>query len=134
GAFGGLFGAMPELGGEQVEHDVVVVVVAVETEGLPKRGIVRGVPRPADHREAVGAGAGSVTAGVAGVGAAVAAFPVAAGVCGDAAGVDGAEAGGGEGVEDGRMRGDRIRDAFAADESGAQELVGVLLVGAGAGR
>jgi hypothetical protein len=75
-----------------------------------------------------------VAAGVARLGVAVAAAPVGAGVGADAAGVDGAERRCDEGGEDGRMRGDGVGDAFAADEAGAQELVGVALVGAGAGR
>src|SRR5690606_39009762 len=46
-----------------------------------------------------------------------------------ALGVDGAEAWGGEGGEDGGVGGDCGRDAFAADQAGADELVGVAPVG-----
>ena len=50
----------------------------------------------------------------------------------DRAGVDRAERRGGEGDEDGGVGGDGRGDAFAADEPGADELVGVAAVGLGA--
>src|SRR3954469_23203972 len=52
-AFGVLFGAVPEFGGVQVEHDVVVVVVAVEAQRLTEGRVVRGVAGPADDRLSV---------------------------------------------------------------------------------
>ena len=55
-------------------------------------------------------------------------------VGGFGAGVDGAEGGRGEGGEHARVDGDRFGDAFAACESGADELVGVGPVGFRAGR
>ena len=75
---------------------------------------------------------GGVAAGVAGLGPAGAAGPVSAGVLADRAGVDRAEGGGGEGDEHGRVRGDVRGDAFAADEPGADDVVGVAAVGLGA--
>jgi hypothetical protein len=67
GAFGGLFGAVPQFGGEGVEHDVVVVVVAVQAQRLAEGRVVGGVPGPGDGRLPVPARAGVVAAGVAGV-------------------------------------------------------------------
>ena len=48
--------------------------------------------------------------------------------------MDGAEGGGGEGGEHGRMLGDVLGDAFAADQPGADELEGVAAVGFGTRR
>ena len=75
---------------------------------------------------------GGITAGVAGLGLAGAAGLVGAGVLADRPGVDGAEGRGGERDEQGRVGGDGRGDALAADESGADELVGVAAVGFGA--
>ena len=75
---------------------------------------------------------GGVTAGVAGLRPAGAAGPVGAGVLADRAGVDRAEGRGGEGDEHGRVGGDGRGDALAADEPGADEVVGVAAVGLGA--
>jgi hypothetical protein len=47
--------------------------------------------------------------------------------------VDGAEAGGGEGGEDARVRRDRLRGALAAAQSGGDQVEGVAAVGLGAG-
>src|SRR5687768_3159308 len=47
--------------------------------------------------------------------------------------VDDSERRRGQGDEQARVRADRLRDAFAADESGADELVGVGAVRFGAG-
>ena len=65
---------------------------------------------------------------------------VAAGAAGElasapvgAGGVHRPEAGGGEGGEDARVRGDGLRDALAAGQPGADDLPGVVLVDAGAG-
>src|SRR5438045_1695701 len=76
---------------------------------------------------AVGAG-GEVAGGVARFGPAVTSRPPAAGVSFDHAGVDLAERGGGEGGKHRRMCGDVFGDAFAADQPGAHDLVGVALV------
>jgi hypothetical protein len=119
GTFGGLFGAVPQFGGEQVEHGVVVVVVAVEAQRPAEDRVCGVVAGPTNRRLSVPAGAGVVAAGVTRVGAAIAAFPVGARVLGNAAGVYRAEAGGGEGDEHGRVAGDGVGDAFAADEAGA---------------
>jgi hypothetical protein len=56
------------------------------------------------------------------------------GLAAHAAGVDRAEAGGGEGREHARVRGDGLGYAFAAGQPGADELAGVALVDLGAGR
>ena len=50
-----------------------------------------------------------------------------------AGGVYGPEAGGGEGGEHARMRGDGLGDALAAGQAGADDLAGVVLVDRGAG-
>ena len=86
----------------------------------------------ADEGLAVLAGA-AVAAGVAGIGPAGAAGPVGAGVAADRPGVHRAEGGGGEGGEHGRVGGDGFGDAFAADQPGADDMVGVAAVGLGAG-
>ena len=67
-----------------------------------------------------------------GCGLAGAAGLVGAGVLADRAGVDRAEGRGGEGDEHGRVGGDGRGDALAADEPGADEVVGVAAVGLGA--
>jgi hypothetical protein len=74
-----------------------------------------------------------VVAGVAGGRSAGAAGTVGAGVPVDGAGVHLAEGGSGEGGEDGRVAGDGVGDAFAADQAGADDVVGVAAVGLGAG-
>ena len=130
-AFDGLLGAPPQFAGLVVPHDVGGVVVAVRAQRLAEPGVVAVVPGEAGERPAVRAGL-DVAAGVAGLGPAGAAGPVGAGVLADRAGVDRAEGGGGEGGEDGRVGGDGGGDAFAADESGADEVVGVAAVGFGA--
>jgi hypothetical protein len=117
-AFGGLFGAVPQFGGVQVKHDVVVMVVAVQAQRLAQHRVTDVMPGPADRRSPMVTEAG-VAAGVAGLGSAVAVPPIPAGVPGDVAAVHGPEAGGGEGEEHRRMLRDRSRDAFAADEPGA---------------
>ncbi len=73
-----------------------------------------------------------VTAGMAGLGLAGAAGLAGAGVLADRPGVDGAERRGSERDEQGGVGGDRRGDALAADEPGADELVGVAAVGLGA--
>ena len=75
-----------------------------------------------------------VAAGMAGLRFAGAVGFGGAGVQPDGPGVDGAEGGGGEGGEHGRVTGDVFGDAFAADQSGAEELESVAAVGLGAGR
>src|SRR5207249_2414201 len=111
-----------------------VVVVAVQAERLAEPGVAFVVAGVADGRVAMYAEAGGVAAGVAGSGSAVAAAPGGAGVLGHVAGVHDAEGGGGEGGEVGVVAGDGVGDAFAADQEGAQDLVGVAAVGFGAGR
>ena len=130
-AFDGLLGAPPQFPGLVVPHDVGGVVVAVRAQRLAEPGVVAVVPGEAGERAAVRAAAG-VAAGVAGLGLAGAAGPVGAGVLADRAGVDRAEGRGGEGGEDGGVGGDGGGDAFAADEPGADEVVGVAAVGFGA--
>ena len=130
-AFDGLLGAAPQLPGVVVPYDVGVVVVAVRAERLAEPGIAGCVPGEAGHGLAVGAD-GGVAAGVAALGLAGAAGPVGAGVLADGPGVDGAEGGGSEGGEDGGVGGDGGGDAFAACQSGADEVVGVAAVGFGA--
>ena len=100
------------------------VVVAVGAQRSAQAGVVVFVPLAAGHAPTVRAVAG-FAAGAAAGGPAVGR---------DDAGVDGAEGGGGEGGEHARMRGHRFRDAFAAGEPGADELVGVAAVGLGARR
>ncbi len=130
-AFDGLLGAPPQLACVVVPHDVGGVVVAVGAERLAEPGILAGVAGEAGGRAAVLAG-GDLAAGVAGLGRALAAGLIGAGVLSDRAGVDLPEGGGGEGDEDGGMGGDRRGDALAADEPGADHVVGVAAVGFGA--
>ena len=114
-----------------VPDDVGGVVVAVRAQRLAEPGIVSAVPGEAGGGTAMLAG-GRVTAGVAGLRLAAAAGLVRAGVLADRAGVDRAEGRGGEGDEYCRVSGDVGGDAFAADEPGADEVVGVTAVGLGA--
>ena len=107
-------GAVPQGGGHGVEDDGGGVVVAVGVEGLADAGVVG----------LVAAIAAGFAVGVAALRAAVVAEQVA---------VDGAEGRGGEGGEDLGVGGDGVGDGFAADETGADELVGVGSVGLGAG-
>ena len=136
-AFGGLFGAAPQFAGGEVPDDLVVVVVAVQAQRLAEDcGRSRSWRAQQTSRPAVRAEAGVGVVGRRawqGSGRQSQRLPVGAGVPLDDAGVDGAERGGGEGGEHGRMPGDGVGDAFAADQAGAEELVGVALVGAGAG-
>lgn len=132
-AFGGLFGASPQLAGEVVPDDLVGVVVAVEAQRLAEPRIVGVVAGEARYGLPVRAGSG-VAAGVARCGSAVAALPGAAGVAGDVAVVDRAEGRGGEGGEDDRVPADRGGDALAAGQSATDDLVGVALVDPGAVR
>ena len=131
-AFDGLLGAPPQFAGLVVPHDVGGVVVAVRAQRLAEPGVVAAVPGEAGQRAGRAGRCCDVAAGVAGLGPAGAAGPVGAGVLADRAGVDRAEGGGGEGGEDGRVGGDGRGDAFAADEPGADEVVGVAAVGFGA--
>ena len=119
-AFDGLFGAPPQFPGGVVPHGVGGVVVAVQAQRLPEPRVVAVVAGEADQGLAVLAGA-AVAAGVARIGAAGTAGPVGAGVAADRPGVHGAEGGGGEGREHGRVGGDGLGDAFAADQARADE-------------
>ena len=130
-AFDVLLGAAPQFPGGGVPHDVGGVVVAVRAQRLAEAGVCWAVAAVAGQGAAVGAGAG-VAAGVAGFGFAVAVLLARAGVEADGAGVDGAEGRGGEGGEHDRVAGDRIGDALAACEPGADEVEGVAAVGLGA--
>ena len=130
-AFDGLLGAPPQFAGVVVPHHVGGVVVAVRAQRLAELGVVAAVPGEAGGGAAVLAGDG-IAAGVAGLRLAGAAGLVGAGVLADRAGVDGAEGRGGEGDEHGGVGGDGGGDALAADEPGADELVGVAAVGLGA--
>ena len=111
----------------------MVVVVAVQAQRLPERGVVGVVAGEAGRGLPVRAGAGA-RGGRGRVRGGSRSDPVGAGVAVDARVWTGPKRRGGEGGEHGRVRGDRVGDAFAADEAGADELVGVALVGAGAGR
>ena len=73
-----------------------------------------------------------ITAGVARLRLAGAAGLVGAGVLPDRPGMDGPEGRGSERDEQGRVGGDGGGDTLAADEPGADELVGVAAVGFGA--
>ena len=117
-------GAAPQLGGVGVPHDRGRVVVAVGAQRLAEAGVVVFVPLPAGDPPPVRAVAGFAPGAAAGDLAAR----------GDDAGVDRAEGGGGEGGEHARVDGDRLGDALAACQPGADELVGVGPVGFGARR
>ena len=114
-----------------VPHHVGRVVVAVRAQRLAELRIVAAVPGEAGSGTAVLARDG-ITAGVAGLRLAGAAGLVGAGVLADRPGMDGPEGRGGERGEQGRVGGDGGGDALAADEPGADELVGVAAVGFGA--
>lgn len=81
-AFDRLLGASPQLPGEVVPDDLVVVVVAVQAQRLPQMRIVWVVSGEARHGLPVHAGRRG-SAGVAGCRAAVAASPAGAGVSWD---------------------------------------------------
>ncbi len=123
GAGEGDHGAAPEFAGPAVPDDVVGVVVAVQAERPAQAGRVLGVPLGADQGVAVGA-AGDVAADAAG--------PHLPRGRVDGAGVHGPEGGCGQGGEHGRVPGHGGGDAFAADEAGFDQLVGVGPVGFGA--
>ena len=116
--------APPQFGRVSVPDDCAVVVVAVRAQRLAQAGVGLVV--------AVGAGQGPAVRaeGPLAAGAAALDLPVWA----DDPGVNGAEGGGGEGGEHARMDRHRLRDALAAREPGADQLVGVGPVGLGAGR
>src|SRR5690606_19610806 len=114
--------------GVVVPHDVGGVVIAVRAQRLPELSVVTAVSAGAHEWGAVRA-AGEVAAGAAGPGAAAALVASGAGVAGDDAGVHGAERGRGEGGEHGRVERHGGLDGLAADEAGADDLVGVALVG-----
>ena len=104
-----------------VEQHGGFVVVAVGAHRLAEPGVSLDVPGRAGDVAAVRAApCAGVAAGSAGQDG-LAAHP---------AGVDRAEGGGGEGGEHARVRGDRLGDAFASGQAGADELAGVALVSA----
>ena len=123
GAAEGDRGAAPEFAGEGVPHDVRCVVVDAGVDRLAERPGVLAVAGGAQDGAAVG-GDLRVAAQVAGPDLPVARV--------HDPGVDGPERGRGQGGEHGRVGGDGVGDAFAADEAGADELVGVGAVGLGA--
>jgi hypothetical protein len=109
----------PQVGRVGVEQHRGLVVVAVRAHGPAEAGIGLVVAGRAGDVAAVRAAARpGVAAGAAGQDG-LAAHP---------AGVDRAEGGGGEGGEHARMADDRVGDALAAGQSGADELPGVALV------
>ena len=115
----------PQVGRVGVEQHRGFVVVAVAAHRLAEPGVGLDVPGRAGDVAAVRAAAGlGVAAGAAGQDG-LAAHP---------AGVDRAERRRGEGGEHARVRGDRLGDALAAGEPGADELAGVALVDGRAGR
>ena len=115
----------PQVTGAGVEQHRGLVVVAVAAHRPAEPGIVFDVAGRAGDVAAVRAAAGlGVAAGSAGQDG-LAAHPP---------GVDRPERGGGEGREHARMSGDRFGDAFAAGQTGADELAGVALVDRRAGR
>jgi hypothetical protein len=101
--------AAPELSGVRVPEDRRLVVVGVRVERGAEGVVVLAV------RDAAAAGADR------------------SGRAGGAV-VDQAEAGGGEGGEDARMRGDPFGQALAAAQSGGDQVEGVAAVDLGAGR
>jgi hypothetical protein len=115
--------APPQFGCEGVEQDRAGVVVAVRADRLAQPRIVGTVAFVAGHWPAVWAGA-ALPAGSAAQSLAVL----------YAQAVDGSEGWCGQGEEDCRVFGDFGGDAFAADQAGADELVGVGAVGLGARR
>ena len=115
----------PQVGRVGVEQHRGLVVVAVGAHRLAEPGVGLDVAGRAGDVAAVRAAAGlGVAAGAAGQDG-LAAHP---------AGVDRAERRRGEGGEHARVRGDRLGDALAAGEPGADELAGVALVDGRAGR
>ncbi len=104
--------APPQLGGAGVEQHRAGVVVAVRAHRFAELVVISGVLLRAGHADAMRTGPG-VSAWMTGQCLAVA-FP---------ASVDGAEGGCGQGGEGARVVGDGGGDAFAAGQSGADELV-----------
>ena len=115
----------PQVGRVGVEQHRGLVVVAVAAHGLAEAGVGLDVAGRAGDVAAVRAAAClGVAAGTAGQDG-LAAHPP---------GVDRAERRRGEGGEHARVPGDRLGDALAAGETGADELAGVALVDGRAGR
>ena len=109
----------PQVTRAGVEQHGGLVVVAVAAHRPAEPGIVFDVPGRAGDVAAVRAAPGlGVAAGSAGQ----------HGLAAHAPGVDRPERGCGEGGEHARVRGDGLGDAFAAGETGADELPGVPLV------
>src|SRR5690606_25557076 len=111
--------------------DLAGMVVAVQAQRGTEPFVVGFVAGVAGGGLAVQAG-DRVAAGVAGFGPAVAVAPLLTGVPAHAPRVDGAGRGGGERPEDAGVGGDGFGDAFAADEAGPDDLVGVALIALGA--
>lgn len=134
-AFDGLLGAPPQLACLVVPHHVRGVVVAVRAQRLAELRVVTTVPGEAVGRADMRAGI-EVAAGVTRLRRALAAGPISAGVLADRAGVHRPERRGGQGDEHGGVGGNGGGDALAANQLGADQVVGVAAVGlraAGAG-
>jgi hypothetical protein len=129
-SFDRLLGAPPQLTCLVVPDHVGPVVIAVRAERLAEPGVVAEMTGEAERGPAVLAG-GGVAAGAARLGPARAAGPVGAGVPADRAGVDRAERGSGQGDKHGRVGSDGRIHAFAADQPGADDVVGIATVGLG---
>ena len=115
----------PQVARVGVEQHGGGVVVAVAAHRLAEPGVVLDVAGRAGDVAAVRAAPGvGVAAGAAGQ----------HGLAAHPAGVDRAERRRGEGGEHARVRGDRLGDALAAGQAGADELPGVALVDRRAGR
>ncbi len=119
GVFGAFHGAAPQFAGQGVPDDLVVVVVAVQAKRGAEDLFAVAVGLVAALVDAVGAEVG-LAAGAARL---VAELPVVASDL--ASGVDGSEGWRGEGDEGAGVLCDGCGDAFAAPESGEDELVGV---------
>ena len=115
--------AAPQFGGAGVEQDRAGVVVALGAQRFAELGVVSGVLFGAGQADAVWAGP-AVAARAAGQHFAVS----------FAAGVDGTEGGCCEGGEHARVLSHGVGNAFAAGQSGPDDLVGVGAVDLSAGR
>ena len=127
-AFDGLLGAPPQLAGLVVPHRVGGVVVAVQAQRLAEPGVVTAMPDEAGGETAMLA-RDSIATVMAALRLAGAPGLVGARVLADRPGVDRAKGRGGEGDEDSRVGDHGRADALAADEPGADELVGIAALG-----
>jgi hypothetical protein len=130
-AFDGLLGAAPQLASVVIPHHVGGVVVAVRAQRLAEPGVIAAMPGKTVGGAAMPA-RDEIAAGVAGLRRAPAQAPVSAGVLADRAGMDRPERRSGQRDEHGGVGGDGGADALAADQPGADQVVGVAAVGLGA--